>query len=118
MQKISGSRRDFLKSATALAASVSSFGTATSLFATEKEEKKSIAPLGKAEHCIFVWLSGGASQIDTFDPKARGDLKKKAGGAYDMISTNVDGLKVTEHLPRMAKPVSYTHLTLPTNREV
>src|SRR5690349_17850178 len=28
-------------------------------------------PKGKAEHCIFIWLGGGMSQLDTFDPKRR-----------------------------------------------
>jgi Protein of unknown function (DUF1501) len=32
---------------------------------------------GKAKSCIFLWLGGGAAQIDTFDPKRQGDLKKK-----------------------------------------
>ena len=32
---------------------------------------------GKAEHCIFIWLGGGACQIDTFDPKRQGDGRKK-----------------------------------------
>ena len=40
-------------------------------------------PKGKADACIFLWLGGGAAQIDTFDPKERGDGKKKAGGYYD-----------------------------------
>nr|NIP94859.1 DUF1501 domain-containing protein [Akkermansiaceae bacterium] len=31
------------------------------------------APPGKARHCIFLWLGGGAAQIDTFDPKHLGD---------------------------------------------
>ena len=26
-------------------------------------------PAGKADHVIFIWLGGGMSQIDTFDPK-------------------------------------------------
>jgi len=26
-------------------------------------------PLGKAEHCVFIWLGGGMSHIDTFDAK-------------------------------------------------
>ena len=30
---------------------------------------------GKAEHCIFLWLGGGAAQMDTFDPKKKGDAK-------------------------------------------
>ena len=61
-------------------------------------------PLGKAEHCIFVWLGGGMSQIDTFDAKpTRGDGKKVAGCYYDAIDTAVPGVQVCEHLPRVAK---------------
>ena len=38
---------------------------------------------GKAEHCVMLWLGGGMSQIDTFDPKPLGDAKtKKAGAEY------------------------------------
>lgn len=59
---------------------------------------------GKAEHCIFLWLGGGMGQIDTFDPKAKGDPKgKKAGSAYASIETAVKGVKLTEHLPHTAK---------------
>lgn len=61
-------------------------------------------PLGKAEHCVMLWLGGGMSQIDTFDPKARGDAKaKKAGSYYDAIDTAVPGVKVCEHLPNTAR---------------
>ena len=61
-------------------------------------------PKGKAEHCIFVWLGGGACQIDTWDPKRVGDPKlKKAGSAYPAIDTAVPGVKVCEHLKGCAK---------------
>ena len=44
--------------------------------------------LGKAEHCVMLWLGGGMSQIDTFDPKTRGDAKaKQSGSYYDSIAT-------------------------------
>ena len=33
---------------------------------------------GKAEHCIFIWLGGGMSHADTFDPKALGDKDRKS----------------------------------------
>jgi len=62
-------------------------------------------PLGKAEHCIFLWLGGGMSQIDTFDPKPVGDWKsaKKVPGAYyPSIPTAVSGVRVCEHLARLA----------------
>lgn len=58
---------------------------------------------GKADHCIFMWLGGGMAQIDTFDPKRRGDPKtRKPGSDYDTIDTCVDGVQVCEHLPRVA----------------
>ncbi|WP_240772736.1 DUF1501 domain-containing protein [Phragmitibacter flavus] len=63
-------------------------------------------PMGNAEHCIFVWLGGGMSQIDTFDPKRRGNAKaspKVAGSDYAAIDTAVPGVQFTEHLPGMAR---------------
>ena len=61
---------------------------------------------GKAEHVIFIWLGGGMSQIDTLDPKSRGNSKaspKLAGSAYDTVDTIVPGVKFCEHLHRTAK---------------
>lgn len=63
-------------------------------------------PKGKAEHCIFIWLGGGMAQIDTFDPKARGNSKanpKVAGSEYDAIETAVPGVNFCQHLGRTAK---------------
>ncbi|WP_390816723.1 DUF1501 domain-containing protein [Symmachiella macrocystis] len=59
---------------------------------------------GKAEHVISIWLGGGMGQIDTFDPKRKGDPKKKlAGSYYDSIETAVPGVRVCEHLPQLAR---------------
>jgi hypothetical protein len=63
-------------------------------------------PRGQAEHCIFIWLGGGMSQIDTFDPKARGQGKSKPskpGSDYDLIDTAVPGVRFTEHLAQTAR---------------
>lgn len=61
-------------------------------------------PMGKAEHCIFIWLGGGYSQIDTFDAKpTKGDGKKVAGCYYDIIDTAIPDAKFCEHLPKLAK---------------
>ena len=58
---------------------------------------------GKAEHVISIWLGGGMGQIDTFDPKRRGDPQKKiAGSYYDSIDTAVPGVSVCEHLKNLA----------------
>src|SRR5262245_40531810 len=60
------------------------------------------APRGKADACLFLWLGGGAAHIDTFDPKVKGDGKKKAGSYYDAIGTAIRGANVCEHLKRTA----------------
>ncbi|MSU50413.1 MAG: DUF1501 domain-containing protein [Opitutus sp.] len=63
-------------------------------------------PKGRAEHCIFIWLGGGMSQIDTFDPKKRGNPKSKPsvpGTDYDVIDTAVPGVRFTEHLAQTAR---------------
>jgi hypothetical protein len=60
-------------------------------------------PMGKAEHCIMVWLGGGSCQVDTWDPKIKGDAKaKKPGSYYDPIDTAIPGVQVCEHLPKCA----------------
>lgn len=90
-------RRDFLHATTALGA-----GSALAHFLAPAQ---AAAPRGKAEHCIFIWLGGGMSQIDTFDPKYLGNAKgspKKAGSLYPSIPTAVSGVRVCEHLARTA----------------
>ena len=58
---------------------------------------------GKAEHVISIWLGGGMGQIDTFDPKRKGDPAKKTPGSYyDAIDTAVPGVQVCEHLRKLA----------------
>ncbi len=62
------------------------------------------SPRGRAEHCIFLWLGGGMSQVDTFDPKRLGDPKTRTpGSAYEAIPTAVPGVRVTRYLPRVAR---------------
>jgi len=54
-------------------------------------------PVDRPRHkqCIFVFLNGGASQVNTFDPKP--------GGAIPAIDTAVPGIQVCEIFPHMAK---------------
>ncbi|MFP6905675.1 MAG: DUF1501 domain-containing protein [Verrucomicrobiota bacterium] len=62
-----------------------------------------VHPKGRARQVIMIWLGGGASQIDTWDPKERGDAKaRKPGCYYDKIPTVVPGVEVCEHLPLCA----------------
>jgi hypothetical protein len=58
---------------------------------------------GKAEPVISIWLGGGMGQIDTFDPKRKGDPRKKLPGSYyESVDTAVSGVKLCEHLKNLA----------------
>ena len=73
-----------------------SLSTAENRFVLEAEA----TPLaGKAEHVIFIWLGGGMAQIDTFDPKRRGNSAIASRAAITTRSIRrVEGVQVTEHL--------------------
>lgn len=49
--------------------------------------------------CILLWMNGGPSQIDTFDLKPG----HANGGPYRETQTNVAGVRISEHLPRIAR---------------
>src|ERR1043165_5305725 len=101
LMKTKLSRRGFLS----LSAHAAVAATLAPLaFADEKPKDAKADPRGKAEHCIFIWLGGGAAQIDMWDPKRLGDPKKHvAGSAYAAIPAAVKDVQVTEHLSRCAK---------------
>lgn len=50
---------------------------------------------------ILVWLRGGCSHLDTFDPKPEAPSDYR--GPFQPIDTNVAGVQVTELLPRLAQ---------------
>src|SRR4051794_32826154 len=52
---------------------------------------------GKAQSCILIWLAGGPSHIDTFDPKP--DAPADVRGEFKPIATTVPGLRIGEVLP-------------------
>src|SRR5438128_4946850 len=49
---------------------------------------------------ILIWLSGGPSHIDTWDPKP--DAPREVRGPFGSIATKVPGVRVCEHLPLQA----------------
>jgi hypothetical protein len=60
------------------------------------------SPKAKAKSVIQVWLWGGACHLDTFDPKPNaGD--DYTGPLKNPIATNVDGIRICELLPLLAK---------------
>lgn len=50
---------------------------------------------------ILLWLAGGASQLETFDPKPG----RPTGGPFRAIPTSVPGVHISELMPQMAKRI-------------
>jgi uncharacterized protein (DUF1501 family) len=50
---------------------------------------------------ILIWLSGGPSQLDTWDPKP--DTPMEVRGPFRSIATRVPGVRISEHFPLQAR---------------
>jgi len=61
---------------------------------------------GKAKSVIFLYMRGGISHIDTFDPKPG----KAEMGGVQAIGTSADGVQISEWFPRMAKQMHHVSL--------
>jgi hypothetical protein len=86
------SRRDWLRLTTAGVVSYSLSGWLEALAAdtaTNPQRRRS---------CILLWMNGGPSQMDTFDLKPG----HANGGPYKEITTSVPGIRISEHLPKLA----------------
>jgi len=58
-------------------------------------------PTPKARSLIILWLQGGPSHLETWDPKPEAPAEIR--GPFGVIETNVSGVRIAEHLPRSAK---------------
>src|SRR6516225_6695246 len=47
--------------------------------------------------CILLWMQGGPSHVDTFDPKP--DAPPEIRGDFGTIPTTLSGVRLVEHLP-------------------
>ena len=114
-------RRDFLKTTAVAGSAFASVNSLANALAATETAKKIDLPKGKAEHCVMIWLGGGACHIDTWDPKKKGDAtagEKKPGSYYDPISTAIDGVQVCEHLPKCAGILDRFNLIRSVHHEV
>lgn len=55
----------------------------------------------RAKRCILLWMQGGPSHIDTFDPKP--DAPAEIRGEFKAIPTALSGVQFTDPLPQLAK---------------
>ena len=89
MKRLECVRRDFLRVgvlSSLVGVSLPQFLRLRSVMAAEKT---------KAQSCILLWLEGGPSHVDTWDPKPNSSFKP--------ISTNVAGIQISSLLPRVSK---------------
>lgn len=114
------SRRRFLQASAFAGAGLAagSFGLGSALRASESDVRASGAKLGQADSCIFIWLGGGQSQIDTWDPKRLSKGKSDPGSYYPAIDTSVPGIQVCEHLSGCAKRMEHFTLLRAVHHEV
>ena len=72
---------------------------------------------GQAKSVVFIFLSGGLTQHDSFDPKP--DAPDSIRGEFLPIATQTPGLDICEHLPMLAARSSkwavLRSLTMPNN---
>lgn len=86
------SRRDWLKLMTAGVVGWSFSGWLETLAADTAANPQ------RRRSCILLWMNGGPSQMDTFDLKPG----HANGGPFKEIETAVPGMRISEHLPKMA----------------
>src|SRR5437762_14340614 len=87
-------RRDFLR-----VGALAGMGLGLSQYLSLAQAGEIATSKGKA--AIFVRLGGGPSHMDTFDLKP--DAPDTHRGEFKEISTNVPGVRISEHLPKLAQ---------------
>jgi hypothetical protein len=91
------SRREFLRvgGLTALGLALPGFLRLQALAAATGTTRK------KDVNCILLWMQGGPSHHDTFDPKP--DAPAEIRGEFGTIPTTLTGVRIAEHLPCLAR---------------
>jgi len=90
-------RRDFLKFG---AGGLFGLSLAQMLQLEARAKKEDVAKR-KADAVILVWLAGGPATIDMWDLKP--EAPEGIRGEFKPIDTSAKGVRISEHLPKMAK---------------
>lgn len=67
---------------------------------TQATAAESAAIPATADSCILVWLDGGPTHYETFDPKPEAPVEIR--GEFHPIPTKLPGVHFSQHLPRLA----------------
>src|SRR5262245_13143387 len=102
------SRRTFLRSVAAVGAGLGDLGFKDAMTLHAEELRK------RGMACILLFMRGGPSQFETFDPKPDTSI----GGPTKAIDTAVSGIRIAEHWPNVARAMKEIALVRSmTNRE-
>lgn len=63
---------------------------------------------------ILLWLAGGASQLETWDPKPG----RPTGGPFAKIRTSIPGIEISELLPKMSTRLDETAIIRSLNTKI
>ncbi len=68
----------------------------------------------RGKHVILLWLAGGASQLETWDPKPG----RPTGGPFAKIQTSRPGVEICELLPKMSQRLHHTAIIRSLNTKI
>ena len=92
-------RRDFIQ--TGLGA-LGGMGLTSMLGLRDAAAASAVPSLAKSDtRCIFIWLDGGPSHYETFDPKP--DAPSEIRGEFGTVATTVPGVHFSDKFPKLAK---------------
>ena len=98
------SRREFAEYAakTFLGVSLLPVGGAAMALAADEEKPKEPTPRkNPAKNIIYLYMNGGMTHLDTFDPKPGAETQ----GPVQAIDTSANGVQISEYLPQLAKQI-------------
>jgi hypothetical protein len=90
------SRRDCLK----LGLGTLIGGGLVSALRLRAEAAAESGPKGVAKSCILIWMDGGPTHFETFDPKPEAPAEIR--GQFGAIATKVPGVQFSEHMQKLA----------------
>jgi len=93
------SRRGFVARAAKSFLGVSAIATLPDFARAAGAGASSLKQIPTAKRVIYLYMNGGMSHLDTFDPKATPDVM----GPTKRIDTKVDDLKLTDNLPLLSR---------------
>src|SRR5687768_3474137 len=89
------SRRDLVR-----VGALSFFGLSLPQFFSMRKAMGDAKAALKDRNCILLFMNGGPTHIDTWDPKPEAPAEYR--GEFNAIDTNADGVRICEHMPNLA----------------